>query len=90
MEECAEVIQRASKQIQFGKDEVQKNQALDNATRLKNELLDVNSLFRLLRESGELTLEADDFEKAYETKKLKLQVYADLSTSLGQLPEIRI
>jgi NTP pyrophosphatase (non-canonical NTP hydrolase) len=43
-EECMEVAQRASKQIQFGKDEVQKDQLKTNQARLKDELLDLFAL----------------------------------------------
>ena len=47
-EECAEVGQRALKTAQFGMDEVQPGQALDNAERLHAELDDLMAIVELL------------------------------------------
>lgn len=88
-EECAEVAQRAIKQIQFGKFEIQKDQPLTNAERLKQELLDLRSITRLLQRAGELPeITTDEETNALIAKRNKLQKYLNLSTSLGQLPEI--
>jgi len=94
-EECAEVAQRASKQIQFGKDERQKDHAphgaiaesKSNAERLRDEIIDLMVLITMLEETKEIP-EITDFSHAYIAKKIKLQKYLDLSASLGQLPEI--
>ena len=54
MEECAEVAQRASKQLRFGRDEVQPGQSLSNGERLREELLDVYACVEFLVEAGEV------------------------------------
>lgn len=90
-EESVEVAQRALKQIQFGKLEIQNGQPLTNAERLKQELLDLMSIAKLLQHCGELP-EITELEKtnALIAKRNKLQKYLNLSISLGQLPEIAL
>jgi NTP pyrophosphatase (non-canonical NTP hydrolase) len=97
-EECAEVAQRASKQIQFGKDEKQKDHApvaggatesKSNSERLRDEIMDLMVLVTMLEETKEIS-EITNFHIAYAAKKIKLQKYLDLSASLGQLPEIKL
>jgi len=91
IEECVEVAHRASKQMQFGKEEKQKNQEETNATRLKGEILDPLVLIRLLEEEKEFSvITLDEYKTAYHEKKEKLQKYLNLSASLGQLPEIKL
>jgi NTP pyrophosphatase (non-canonical NTP hydrolase) len=90
-EECVEVAQRASKQIQFGKNEVQKDQQKTNATRLREEILDLFSVVSMLVQEDEIEMFTPwDYDEAREAKVKKLQKYLDLSASLGQLPEIRL
>lgn len=55
MEECSEVIQRASKQLRFGRDEVQPGQQEPNHARLRDEILDVLVAIRRLGRSGQIT-----------------------------------
>ena|SRR5579863_73715 len=88
-EECAEVAQRCSKQIQFGKYEVQSGQNLTNAERLKNEIVDFMSIVTLLQDAGEIP-ELGPAGPAFIEKKQKLQKYLKLSASLGTLPEIEL
>jgi hypothetical protein len=91
IEECVEVAHIASKQLQFGKDKVQKNQLESNTHRLKGEILDLNALVHLLQEESEIPVWShEEFLGATNKKKVKLQKYLDLSTSLGQLPEIKL
>ena len=91
MEECAEVTHRASKQLQFGKDEIQKDQKESNAHRLKAETLDLRVMIYLLEEESEIpTCTMEEFHAAVNRKKVKLQTYLNLSTSLGQLSEIKL
>jgi NTP pyrophosphatase (non-canonical NTP hydrolase) len=97
MEECAEVAQRASKQIQFGKEEVQAanpfnkrevtaEMQMTNAERLRAELTDLNCIAFLLEEAGELPhISLDSFEAALVAKKQKLDKYLGLSRNLGRL-----
>lgn len=90
-EECMEVAQRASKQIQFGKEEIQKGQLSTNAERLKGELLDLFVIVKMLEETDQIsTIAYDEFEQAYKDKKQKLQKYLDLSKTLNQLPVIQL
>lgn len=90
-EECAEVAQRASKQIQFGDTEVQVGQSLTNGERLKQELLDLNVIVGMLQDSSEIpTWSKKEYKQAMKAKKQKLQKYIDLSVKLGRLPEIKI
>ncbi len=91
IEECAEIAHRASKQIQFGRNEVQKNQRETNAVRLRNEILDLYAVVSMLTEEREILLWTfDEYADARDAKKIKLQKYLDLSASLGQLPEIKL
>jgi hypothetical protein len=52
MEECAEVAHRASKQILFGKQEIQHGQELTNAERLRGEVLDLLLCIRFCEREG--------------------------------------
>lgn len=47
IEECAEVIQRATKMLRFGVQEVQPGQGLNNAQRLSRELGDLHCVLAL-------------------------------------------
>lgn len=90
-EECAEVAQRCSKQIQFGKEEKQHDQPLTNAQRLKSELTDLLAVVNLLVAAGEVQgLTIDELDAATLMKKAKMQKYLDKSVELCQLPEIRL
>lgn len=88
-EECAEVAQRCSKQMQFGPDEVQKNQIATNSERLLSELLDLFAICKLLQGIDEIpAITADKLTWAFAAKKIKMQKYLDLSAGLGMMPEI--
>lgn len=90
-EECAEVAQRCSKQIQFGKSEAQKGQGLTNGERLKNELLDLMAVTTLLQMEMEIpTWTNEDLMVAVIQKRDKMQKYLDLSASLNELPPIKL
>jgi len=51
-EECAEVIQRVTKALRFGLDEVQPGQHLTNAERILQEFADVQAVFAALEAKG--------------------------------------
>jgi len=90
-EECAEVSQRALKQIQFGINEVQEGNPFTNAQRLKSELLDLFCIVKILEDSQAFEeFTGEEFDLALENKIKKLQKYVDYSYSLGVLPEIKI
>lgn len=52
MEECAEVAHRASKQILFGKTEIQQGQELSNSERLRGEVMDLLLCIRFCEREG--------------------------------------
>lgn len=76
-EECAEVIQRASKAIRFGMAEVQPGQHENNRRRLERELADVAATVELLG------LEIREEDKA--AKREKLTKFMAYSESAGTL-----
>ena len=78
MEECAEVIVRASKALRFGLDEIQPGQALTNRERLEAELNDLAGVLAMLPGTGVLSREwkneaasEDPFNGDPESKDLK-------------------
>ncbi len=88
-EECMEVAQRASKHIQFGPNEIQKDQSLTNSQRLKNELLDLYAVVGLLLDEGEpLSFTPKEYKQGKKAKLEKLNKYLKHSHSLGLLTEI--
>lgn len=82
IEECAEVIQRATKAQRFGLREVQPEQSLTNEERLAYELADLTGTLELLGENG-VKLFAGDI--AIEAKKQKIARYMDYSREQGCL-----
>lgn len=90
-EECSEVAQRAIKQIQFGKLEIQHDQFFTNCERLKQELLDLYAIAAMLEEIQELPeITFGEEAEAFERKRKKLQKYLDYSAQLGQIQEIKL
>jgi NTP pyrophosphatase (non-canonical NTP hydrolase) len=90
-EECAEVSQRALKQIQFGPNEIQKEQDKTNKQRLKDELLDLLAVTNLLIQEKQIEdFQVYELREAKERKKIKMQKYLDYSYQLGELPKITL
>ncbi|MDA4129254.1 MAG: hypothetical protein OK457_00640 [Thaumarchaeota archaeon] len=87
MEECAEVAQRASKSLQFGSEEVQNGQFLNNKERLRTEVNDLLTVIKMLEEEGEFLESISPFrvKAAMALKRKKIQKYLDLSISLGRV-----
>lgn len=88
MEECAEVIQRASKQKRFGRDEIQPGKTETNAARLREECMDVMLCIRYLARAAQIEriLEAD--VDVHEMRKRgKIAAMRDYSKALGLLTE---
>ena len=81
-EECSEVAQRALKQMQFGKNEIQKDQALTNSMRLRAELNDLLSVIKILEEMSEIP-HAYDLDEYITKKRAKLEKYLEYSRDLG-------
>lgn len=97
-EECAEVSQRAIKQIQFGAKETQGKGSpsndirpetlLTNAERLRGEILDLFSLISLLEDCGAIPeFNFEDFQDAKSAKIAKMNKYLKYSNELGVIPE---
>ena len=86
MEECGEAIQRASKQMRFGKDEVQPGQSESNAARLRFELNDVLVCIQMLEDLGEIPfVDNVGIGQHRASKRAKVARMMELSKSLGRL-----
>ena len=85
MEECAEVAQRCSKALRFGLEEVQANQTLTNAERLKKEMIDLVAVWGMLCKSGATEPIAPMDESLIESKQQKVEDYFELSREQGTL-----
>ena len=71
MEECAEVIQRASKAIRFGLSEVQPDQPYTNSERLAFEIGDVVTMIELCQEAEMVSVYIPIRRKTVKREKLK-------------------
>ena len=92
-EECAEVAQRAIKQMQFGKLEIQPGQPLTNGERLMQEVNDLGVVLELLIEEKEMpdyNEREQEWDKLKETKIAKMQKYLQLSANLGRIKGFQI
>lgn len=90
MEECDEVSQRASKQILYGKNEVQDGQSLTNQQRLEGELQDLFIIIAMLVENEEIAdasfgIDIDN-RVSIDVKRAKVERYLDLSDKLEAQP----
>ena len=86
MEECAEAAQRASKQLRFGRDEVQPGQAMPNHWRLRDEILDVLAVVERLQEANLIEpITQDDVIFHRREKQAKVDRMMALSRAQGRL-----
>ena len=84
--ELADVIQRCSKQLRFGRDEVQPGQDLPNSERLRDELLDVLCCIRFLEQSGQIDpISKTDVDAHMTGKQEKIDRMLALSRAQGRL-----
>lgn len=92
MEECAEAAQRASKQLRFGRDEVQPGQDLPNHRRLRDEILDVLAVVGRLQEANLIEpITHRDVMEHRKAKQEKVDRMMELSRSQGRLaPETSV
>jgi NTP pyrophosphatase (non-canonical NTP hydrolase) len=73
IDECLQAQKRISKLKRFGPDEVMPGQLIDNATRLRDELLDVLICVEFLTVRGLLDpIEREDVAQAYHERKAKI------------------
>jgi len=82
-EECAEVGQRVSKAMRFGLGEVQPGQALTNAERIADELVDLLAVVGMLEEEGILDVPRDPV--AIQRKKDKVRTFMVYAAECGAL-----
>lgn len=95
-EECAEVIQRVSKALTFGLDEIQPGQvdekgnpvSLPNDFRIVVEYIDLLAVYEMLEEEGIIALPfSDTVAKMKAKKKEKVRHYMQLSRERGTLTD---
>lgn len=87
IEECAEVAQRASKSMQFGPEEIQKDQQKTNATRLRDEVEDLLAIIAILEnDTNDLPeLEFTESITRVVEKTEKVMKYLRYSQGLGMV-----
>jgi hypothetical protein len=95
IEECGEasielalgrVVQRASKQLRFGADEVQRGQDKTNRERLRYELLDLLACIRFLESSGQIDpISAADVEAHQGVKQARIDRMLQISRDQGRI-----
>lgn len=93
MEECSEtileltaVIQRASKQLRFGRDEVQPGQDRANHERLRIEIMDVLACIRILQLSQQIErIEEADVDAHFVEKQEKISRMLAISRAQGRI-----
>ena len=73
IEEAAEVQQRASKILRFGRDEVQPGQDLTNKTRLSGEVGDFQAVVEEAKAAG--LIDIDVVTEAVRLKRVKLRIF---------------
>lgn len=83
MEECAEIIERASKAQRFGLEQVQSGQDQTNCQRLIEEFLDLIAVLEMLNIIPDFN--ADVNINFIEDKKKKVLYYMNFSRLLGVL-----
>ena len=85
-EECNEVAQRCSKQMQFGRDEIEPGQNLTNEERLRNEINDLMAVVDILENIREVNfMQPENMEEIAEAKREKIAKYLKYSQDLGQV-----
>lgn len=71
IEECAEVQQRATKLLRFGRDEVQPGQDYSNKERLSSEVGDLNTLIELCIKEDLINPETVHYRTERKLEKLR-------------------
>lgn len=85
-EECLEVAKRCTKALRFGLDEVQPGHELTNADRIQEEMIDVLTIHRMLKEEGLLPVGLlNEDLMAMETKREKVEKFMAYSREQGCL-----
>ena len=88
-EECAEVIERVTKAMIFGTDEVQPDQPHTNIDRVLHEFIDLLAAFEMLHEDAVFaprTFTVDAFARErMEAKKAKVERFLKFSAARGKV-----
>ena len=84
-EECAEVIQRATKANRFGLTEIEPGQDFTNAQRIVQELYEMKAVVHMLHEEGALVSNSSDDAIAVTKKKEKVMRYMKYAEQCGTL-----
>lgn len=84
-EECSEVGQRVSKALRFGLDEIQRDQPLNNAERIVEELRDLFAVTAILIEEGIIPGFVIVSQFDVEAKRDKIDRYMAISRAQGVL-----
>jgi NTP pyrophosphatase (non-canonical NTP hydrolase) len=84
-EECCEVGQRVSKAVRFGLAEVQRDQPLNNAERVVEELRDLFAVTAILIEEGIIPPFEFAWRPDVEAKRAKIERYMAISRETGAL-----
>ena len=84
MEECAEVIQRASKTLRFGIDEVEPGQKLDNTQRTSFEVGDLMAVFEKCSKAGLLDEDIIIAQIPIKMEKLEKYMQRQAEFTLGE------
>jgi hypothetical protein len=71
IEECAEVQQRATKLLRFGRDEIQPGQPLSNKDRLSQELGDLIAITTMAEDAGLVSREIAEDQAPIKMEKLE-------------------
>ena len=86
VEECAEVQQRALKQMQFGREEIQEGQTEENRNRLRAEVDDLLSVIFMNEYMGNIPTISDlEKDARYGKKWERIQKYLKISRERGHV-----
>jgi hypothetical protein len=86
IDECLQAQKRVSKLKRFGPDDIMPGQLVDNATRLRNEILDVLLCVEMLTERGLFKrITQQDVNHAYFERKAKIDSNLERSIAQGRV-----
>lgn len=83
-EEASELAQQANKASDYGMDEVQPGQSLNNAQRLLGEFFDLCHAMQKLEQLGLIEVTEGAFDAHCKEREPRFQKFLQLSRSLGQ------
>jgi hypothetical protein len=85
-EECNEIAQRISKALRFGFNEVQPGQELDNAERIRREVVDLAAVLYMIEDESGMDLTTIDAGEIG-AKQVKVEAFLELSDECGRLDD---